>query len=852
MLYKSGNKWLFLAVVLALLAVMILPASLASAQSPPGLPAIFWGSITINGSNAPVGTQVTAKINDVQQGSYTVSTAGSYGDMLVQNGNEGDTVQFYINGSPAQTAVFHPGYRNRVDLSLGGGGTPPSAPSLSSPSNGATGVSMTPTLQWNAPSGASSYQVQVATSSLFTTIVFDQSGITNTQVTVSPALSPSTQYYWRANATNAYGTSDWSSTWSFTTAPCTPPAAPTLSSPADLATGISTTPTLQWNSVSGAVSYTVQVATSSSFTSLVFAQPGVTSTQVTVTPGLVLNTMYFWRVNATNSCVATSPWSSYRRFTTTNGGGVPVPPAFFRGTVYVNDIATSGASVVGYVGGSPAGTTTSGAGGAYVLQVSGISGSTVTFTVNGGLATETSTMNPGWMTRLDLHSTGPVPPPAPILSLPADAAAGVPITPSLQWNASIGATSYQAQVSTSSGFGGTPPFNQSGITATQVTVSPALSYSTLYYWRVNATNASGTSAWSTVWSFTTGPCVTPSAPILSLPADTATDVSITPSLQWNASSGATSYRAQVSTTSGFTNIVSDQSGIASTQVTVSPALSNSTLYYWRVNASNSCGTSGWSTPVWSFTTTGTCVTPSAPVLSSPTDNATGVSTTPNLQWNASSGATSYRAQVSTSSGFGTTVFNQSGITATQVTVSPALSASTLYYWRVNATNSCGTSGWSTPVWSFTTGTTPPPNEKLVGIASTLPYGGYTDAANQFLVAPFTAEGTGSMTKFRIYCAGSGNVKVAIYNAAGTLLSAVDSATPVSFGPDNYITLDIPVSITAGDVYQLAAVSDTLIGRDSGSYYLYKTQTFTGFTFPTTLPSGFNKYDSRVPIFAGYK
>ena len=850
MLYKSGNKWLFLAVVLALLAVMILPASLASAQSPPGLPAIFWGSITINGSNAPVGTQVTARINDVQQGSYTVSTAGSYGDMLVQNGNDGDTVQFYINGSPAQTAVFHPGQRNRVDLSLGGGGTPPSAPILSSPSNGATGVSMTPTLQWNASSGASSYQVQVATSSGFTTIVFDQSGITNTQVTVSPALSPSTQYYWRANATNAYGTSSWSSTWSFTTAPCTPPAAPTLSSPADLATGISTTPTLQWNAVSGAVSYTVQVATSSSFTSLVFAQPGVTSTQVVVTPGLALNTMYFWRVNATNSCAATSPWSSYRRFTTTDGGGVPVPPAFFRGTVYVNDIATSGASVVGYVGGSPAGTITSGAGGAYVLQVSGGTlGSTITFTVNGGLATETSTMNPGWMTWLDLHSTGPVPPPAPALSLPANGATGVSTTPNLQWNASIGATSYGAQVSTTDTFG-TTVFNQSGITATQVTVSTALSYSTLYYWRVNATNASGTSAWSTVWSFTTGPCVTPSAPILSLPADTATDVSITPSLQWNASSGATSYRAQVSTTSGFTNIVSDQSGITSTQVTVSPALSNSTLYYWRVNASNSCGTSGWSTPVWSFTTTGTCVTPLAPVLSSPTDNATGVSTTPNLQWNASSGATSYRAQVSTSSGFGTTVFNQSGITATQVTVSPALSASTLYYWRVNATNSCGTSDWST-VRHFTTGTTPPPNEKLVGIASTLPYGGYTDAANQFLVAPFTAEVTGSMTKFRIYCAGSGrNVKVAIYDSTGALLNKVDTAQPVVSG-ENFITFPA-TSITADIVYQLAAVSDTLIGRDSGSYYLYKTQTFTGFTFPTTLPSDFKQYDSRVPIFAGYK
>jgi hypothetical protein len=357
-------------------------------------------------------------------------------------------------------------------------------------------------------------------------------------------------------------------------------------------------------------------------------------------------------------------------------------------------------------------------------------------------------MNPGWMTWLDLHSTGPVPPPAPTLSSPTNGATGVLTTPNLQWNASTGATSYGAQVSTTDTFG-TTVFNQSGIAATQVTVSPALSYSTLYYWRVNASNASGTSGWSTVWSFTTGPCVTPSAPILSLPTDTATGVSTTPSLQWNASSGATSYRAQVSTTSGFTNIVSDQSGITSTQVTVSPALSDNTTYYWRVNATNSCGTSGWST-----------------------------------------------------------------------------------------------------VWHFTTGTTPPPTEKLVGIAPTGPFGGYAEA-NQFFVAPFTAEGSGSMTKFRIYCASSGNVKVAIYDSTGALLlNKVDTAQPVVSGVN---TITFPAtSITAGSIYQLAAVSDTLIGLDSGSYHLYKTQTFTGFTFPTTLPSDFKRYDSRVPIFAGYK
>ncbi|MDI6778973.1 MAG: S8 family serine peptidase [Bacteroidota bacterium] len=94
--------------------------------------------------------------------------------------------------------------------------------------------------------------------------------------------------------------------------------------------------------------------------------------------------------------------------------------------------------------------------------------------------------------------------------------------------------------------------------------------------------------------------------------------------------------------------------------------------------------------------------PVAPILSSPANGATGVSTSPTLTWNASSGATSYRLQVSTSSAFTTTLVDQSGITSTSYSLT-GLSSGTIYYWRVNATNSTGTSNWSS-VWSFTTAT----------------------------------------------------------------------------------------------------------------------------------------------------
>jgi hypothetical protein len=48
--------------------------------------------------------------------------------------------------------------------------------------------------------------------------VIDQNGITSTSYTVpSGKLSKNTKYYWRVNATNPEGTSEWSSVWNFTT-----------------------------------------------------------------------------------------------------------------------------------------------------------------------------------------------------------------------------------------------------------------------------------------------------------------------------------------------------------------------------------------------------------------------------------------------------------------------------------------------------------------------------------------------------------------------------------------------------------------------------------------------------------
>src|SRR3989442_6023330 len=103
---------------------------------------------------------------------------------------------------------------------------------------------------------------------------------------------------------------------------------------------------------------------------------------------------------------------------------------------------------------------------------------------------------------------------------------------------------------------------------------------------------------------------------------------------------------------------------------------------------------------------GTPSIPPAPVLASPASGATGVALSSTLNWNTSTGAASYQLQVSASSAFTSTVVDQSNLSATSRAIT-GLQNSTTYYWRANATNSSGTSAWST-VSGFTTVAGPPP------------------------------------------------------------------------------------------------------------------------------------------------
>ncbi len=506
-----------------------------------------------------------------------------------------------------------------------------------------------------------------------------------------------------------------------------PPNAPTLVFPADGALGLPVSLTLIWSKIAGASAYYLQVATDTAFGTLFAIDSTLTDTTKLVS-GLSNNTTYYWRVRAKNS-VGASPWPLKKSFSTI----IAAPAVPVLSTPADNAINVALAPTLTW------NTVTSAA--SYRVQISTVNTFATFFTQDSTLASGSKAIsglsistkyywrvnatNVGGTSpwAMDSFTTVMAAPAAPVLTAPADNAANVAVNPTLTWSTVSGAALYRVQVSTSNIFT-TTIIDYSGSTATK-SIS-GLSNSTKYYWRVLASNAGGISSWATD-SFTTI-IAAPPTPVLIAPTDNATNVALAPTLTWNASTGAASYHVQVSTSISFASTVVDSS-LAGLSKAIS-GLSNSTKYYWRVNATNVGGTGAWATD--SFTTI--IATPMAPVLTAPSDNAANVAVAPTLTWNASTGAASYHVQVSTGISFASTAVD-STLAGLSKAIS-GLSNSTKYYWRVNATNAGGTSAWATDRFTTIVATpvapaltAPADNAANVAVAPTLTWNASTGAAS---------------------------------------------------------------------------------------------------------------------------
>jgi YVTN family beta-propeller protein len=190
----------------------------------------------------------------------------------------------------------------------------PEIPFLISPLNNSNRQSLDNTLVWTKSSLAYSYHLQISEDSLFQDLAYNDSTVTDTTKQVSN-LSPAAKYYWRVEAKNESGFSNWSTVWNFSTI-VEFPEIPILSSPENGATNQPLNLILQWNQVEGAITYSLQVSAISNFTNTIVNQVGLTETGYWSNE-FVNGTKYYWKVKATNAG-GTSDWSDIWNFTTKN------------------------------------------------------------------------------------------------------------------------------------------------------------------------------------------------------------------------------------------------------------------------------------------------------------------------------------------------------------------------------------------------------------------------------------------------------------------------------------------------------------------------------------------------------
>ncbi len=376
----------------------------------------------------------------------------------------------------------------------------PSATSPSLPSNGGSTCDATPDFAWSPVSGAASYHIQVDDDPSFSSPEIDTPTSTP-YYTPESALSPGT-YYWHVRASNSCGDGPWSSVWTITILPI--PSAPSLSSPSNGSTISDTTPTFMWDSVSGAISYTIQVDDNSGFNSPEIDQ---TTSSTSYTPGSALpDGTYYWRAQASNAC-GTGSWATVWQFTVDTGCPTPPTPSL---SVPANGSSTCDTTPT-FSWGSVSEATP------YRIQVgddSSFSSPEIDTTTSNTNHTPGSALSPGtyyWQVQAS-NSCGDSPwssvwsvtilstPSAPSPSSPPNRSTISDTIPTFRWGSVSGATSYSIQVDDNSAI--SSPTTQI-ISSTSYTPDSALPDGTTYYWQVRASNSCGSGPWSAMWEFTT-------------------------------------------------------------------------------------------------------------------------------------------------------------------------------------------------------------------------------------------------------------------------------------------------------------------------------------------------------------
>ncbi|MBU3698956.1 MAG: hypothetical protein FGM33_02950 [Candidatus Kapabacteria bacterium] len=182
------------------------------------------------------------------------------------------------------------------------------------------------------------------------------------------------------------------------------------------------------------------------------------------------------------------------------------------------------------------------------------------------------------------------------LSKPANNAANVTPTVTLEWSAAAQASKYTYQVSKDQQFTAAGIISESETPTRSATVTmPACN--TRYYWRVRGSNDVGNGAWSSIFSFTTGGKMPTSSSGTSPKGSALAGSNDNITFIWSAASEATSYHLRIKQGASPFGVVFEDTAATGTSRNVKASVFGSGSFTWEVRPKNACGMSGWSTPL---------------------------------------------------------------------------------------------------------------------------------------------------------------------------------------------------------------------------------------------------------------
>jgi len=576
----------------------------------------------------------------------------------------------------------------------------PPAPVITNPTNASVGVALSGNLTWDATLNTDSYDYDLSANPDYSSPILT-GNTTGTTIAYS-GLTNGTVYYFRVRGKNNVGNGNYS-TSAFTAILPTV----TLSTPANNAKAQALAGTLGWNTVSGAATYDVMLATDAAFADVIAnGNPSTNSFNYT---GLLNFKNYYWKARARNGANF-GEYSTTFTFQTKLADPVvtnPLNNAFGKAiagnftwdavtgaTFYSVQLATDANFTTPLVNQTNITATT--------LAYSGLNHYTTYFV---RVKAHNADGEGDWTVNTFRTILG-----TPNNVSPADNAFSRPLAGNVEWSAVTGAVTYNLQIATDAAF--TNKILDQALIATTTFAYSNLANATKYYWKVSATNAEGTGSFSTSTSFTTliGKAT------LTAPANNATNVnSLSGNFTWNGPATATSYRIQVSKVANFATTVYDQNNLSNATFAYTN-LESKTVYYWKVYSFSATNDGTWS-DVFSFTSG-----LGKPVLTTPTNNAQGLAlNNVSFNWNALNGAATYRFTLSKNSNLSSPIAEVTNINGLNQVIS-GLEYNQTYYWAVRGQDGFG-DGPVSDIWSFGTKVDKPTLVTPANNAVDVPLGG---------------------------------------------------------------------------------------------------------------------------------